>query len=141
MKKQYTRKQIVEAIAYWKKQLRAGNYKKLNESKEDYEAKIREAYEYAKSKNLCNNLEYIETPVDNTVKSVNSRNEVIQEHELYILKYADGTERWMEKMLINPRYLDGIVHDAHAAQIYRKNYKITDTVKLSAEELESGSAD
>lgn len=115
MKKQYTRKQIFEAIAYWKKQLRAGNYKKLNESEEDYEAKIREAYEYAKSKNLCNNLEYIETPVDNTVKSVNSRNEVIQEHELYILKYADGTERWMEKMLINPRYLDGIVHDAHAA--------------------------
>ena len=31
MKKQYTKKQIVEAIAYWKKQLRAGNYKKLDE--------------------------------------------------------------------------------------------------------------
>ena len=32
MKKTYTKKQITEAIAYWKKQLRAGNYKKLNES-------------------------------------------------------------------------------------------------------------
>jgi len=32
MKKQYTKKQIVEAINYWKKQLRAGNYKKLNEN-------------------------------------------------------------------------------------------------------------
>lgn len=31
MKKRYTRKQIVEAINYWKKQLRVGNYKKLNE--------------------------------------------------------------------------------------------------------------
>lgn len=32
MKKQYTRKQITEAIAYWEKQLRAGNCKKLNEA-------------------------------------------------------------------------------------------------------------
>ena len=32
MKKQYTRKQIVEAINYWKKQIRLGNYKRLNES-------------------------------------------------------------------------------------------------------------
>lgn len=32
MKKRYTRKQIVESIKYWQKQLRAGNYKKLNES-------------------------------------------------------------------------------------------------------------
>ena len=31
MKKQYTKKQIVEAINYWKKQLRAGNYRKLDE--------------------------------------------------------------------------------------------------------------
>lgn len=32
MKKTYTKKQITEAIAYWEKQLRAGNYKKVNES-------------------------------------------------------------------------------------------------------------
>ena len=32
MKKKYTRKQILESIKYWQKQLRAGNYKKLNES-------------------------------------------------------------------------------------------------------------
>ena len=32
MKNKYTRKQIVESINYWKKQLRAGNYKKMNES-------------------------------------------------------------------------------------------------------------
>jgi len=32
MKKQYTKKQITEAIAYWQKQLREGNYKKVNES-------------------------------------------------------------------------------------------------------------
>ena len=32
MKKQYTRKQIQEAIQYWKKQLKAGNYRKVNES-------------------------------------------------------------------------------------------------------------
>ena len=30
--KKYTRKQIQEAIAYWKKQLAKGNYKKVNES-------------------------------------------------------------------------------------------------------------
>ena len=32
MKKQYTKKQIIEAIAYWKNQLRAGNYRKVNEN-------------------------------------------------------------------------------------------------------------
>ena len=32
MKKKYTKKQILESIKYWQKQLRAGNYKKLNES-------------------------------------------------------------------------------------------------------------
>ena len=32
MKKQYTKKQITEAIAYWKKQLKLGNYKKVYES-------------------------------------------------------------------------------------------------------------
>ena len=31
MKKRYTKKQIIESINYWKKQLRAENYKKLNE--------------------------------------------------------------------------------------------------------------
>ena len=36
MKKRYTKKQICEAIAYWKKQLRAGNYKKINESNSIY---------------------------------------------------------------------------------------------------------
>jgi hypothetical protein len=40
MKKQYTRKQIVEAINYWKKQIRLGNYKSLNESNDDIEATI-----------------------------------------------------------------------------------------------------
>lgn len=34
MKKKYTKKQIQEAIKYWEKQLKAGNYKKLNESDE-----------------------------------------------------------------------------------------------------------
>ena len=29
--KQYTKKQIQEAINYWEKQLSLGNYKKLNE--------------------------------------------------------------------------------------------------------------
>ena len=37
MKKTYTNKQITEAIRYWKKQLKAGNYRKVNESLE-YEA-------------------------------------------------------------------------------------------------------
>ena len=32
MKKTYTKKQITEAIAYWKKQLAKGNYRKINES-------------------------------------------------------------------------------------------------------------
>lgn len=32
MKKKYTKKQIQEAINYWKKQLKLGNYKKINES-------------------------------------------------------------------------------------------------------------
>ena len=34
MKKQYTRKQITEAIAYWEKQLKARNYKRVDESVE-----------------------------------------------------------------------------------------------------------
>ena len=37
MKKRYTKKQIQESIAYWKKQLKLGNYKKLNESLNDEE--------------------------------------------------------------------------------------------------------
>lgn len=32
MNKKYTKKQITEAIAYWKKQLARGNYRKVNES-------------------------------------------------------------------------------------------------------------
>ena len=32
MKKTYTKKQITEAIAYWEKQLRAGNYHRVNEN-------------------------------------------------------------------------------------------------------------
>lgn len=36
MKRKYTKKQICEAIAYWKKQLKNGNYKKVNESIDDY---------------------------------------------------------------------------------------------------------
>ncbi len=32
MKKTYTKKQIQEAIAYWEKQLKAGNYRKVNEA-------------------------------------------------------------------------------------------------------------
>ena len=32
MNKQYTKKQITEAIAYWEKQLKLENYKKVNES-------------------------------------------------------------------------------------------------------------
>ena len=35
MKKKYTKKQITEAIAYWEKQLKLGNYKTLNESDGD----------------------------------------------------------------------------------------------------------
>ena len=35
MKKKYTKKQITEAIAYWKKQLSTGNYLKINESTSD----------------------------------------------------------------------------------------------------------
>ena len=35
MKKQYTKKQIQEAIAYWEKQLAKGNYRKVNESISD----------------------------------------------------------------------------------------------------------
>lgn len=34
--KKYTKKQIVEAISYWEKQIRLGNYKKINESYESY---------------------------------------------------------------------------------------------------------
>ena len=34
MKNKYTRKQIVESIKYWQKQLKEGNYKKLNEDVE-----------------------------------------------------------------------------------------------------------
>ena len=32
MKKQYTKKQIQEAISYWKKQLAKGDYRRMNES-------------------------------------------------------------------------------------------------------------
>ena len=46
MKKTYTKKQIQEAIAYWKKQLAKGNYRKVNEALqpdaglEDYDIKV-----------------------------------------------------------------------------------------------------
>ena len=46
MKKTYTKKQIQEAISYWRKQLKAGNYRKVNESveyegaKEDIESEL-----------------------------------------------------------------------------------------------------
>ena len=35
MKKTYAKKQIQEAINYWEKQLRIGNYKRVNESAND----------------------------------------------------------------------------------------------------------
>lgn len=35
MKAKYTKRQIQEAISYWKKQLKLKNYKKLNESTDD----------------------------------------------------------------------------------------------------------
>lgn len=35
MKKKYTKKQILESIKYWQKQLKLGNYKKLNEDVEE----------------------------------------------------------------------------------------------------------
>ena len=35
MKKTYTKKQIQEAINYWEKQLRIGNYERVNESAND----------------------------------------------------------------------------------------------------------
>ena len=41
MKKKYTRKQITEAIAYWKKQLNEGNFKRLNESYDELIQKIK----------------------------------------------------------------------------------------------------
>ena len=34
MKNKYTKKQIIEAIAYWQKQLDLGNYRKINEGSE-----------------------------------------------------------------------------------------------------------
>ena len=45
MNKRYTKKQITEAIAYWKKQLKAGNYKKLDEdAKSEYDENGRDEY-------------------------------------------------------------------------------------------------
>lgn len=35
MKKRYTKKQIQEAIAYWERQLKSGNYRKVNESEDE----------------------------------------------------------------------------------------------------------
>ena len=46
----HTRKQILESIAYWQKQLELGNYKKLNESEEF--KKIDDIVEYLKDKKL-----------------------------------------------------------------------------------------
>ena len=37
MKKTYTRKQIQEAISYWKKQLAKGNYREVNEAEDEGE--------------------------------------------------------------------------------------------------------
>ena len=41
MKKTYTKKQIQEAIAYWKKQLAKGNYRKVNEDMDGPHSQIR----------------------------------------------------------------------------------------------------
>ena len=51
MKKKYTKKQIIEAIAYWEKQLRTGNYRKLNESDGEFE-KIDDIVKYLEDKKL-----------------------------------------------------------------------------------------
>lgn len=49
MKHKYTKKQIVEAINYWKKQLELGNYKKVNESSSEFK-KIDDIVEYLAGK-------------------------------------------------------------------------------------------
>ena len=51
MKKKYTKKQIQEAINYWKKQIKIGNYKKINESSYDN-------YGYGKDDDLLKDQEF-----------------------------------------------------------------------------------
>ena len=46
--KQYTKKQIQEAINYWKKQLSLGNYKKLNEDENVYDENQRDEYGFTR---------------------------------------------------------------------------------------------
>lgn len=49
MKHKYTKKQIVEAIKYWEKQIKLGNYRKLNESSSEFK-KIDDIVEYLAGK-------------------------------------------------------------------------------------------
>jgi len=79
MKKQYTKKQIVEAINYWKKQLRAGNYKKLNESNDGYK--------------YC--LYYESYGNDDTVQIFDSMEELDKSFKEFLDGYF-STESWVE---------------------------------------------
>lgn len=76
MKKKYTKKQIQEAIAYWQRQIKRGNYKKLNESVEDLDSRIKNGTIVCKSEKEANEIvdyygpNYYEIDADNVSDEV-----------------------------------------------------------------------
>ena len=66
MKKTYTKKQIQEAISYWRKQLAEGNYRKMDESL-NYEDVM---YSLNYHKNKGNNIKFIADNCSYKIQSV-----------------------------------------------------------------------
>ena len=95
MKKQYTKKQIQEAIAYWEKQLAKGNYRRMNEAVESLEEMIRQAYAWGKTTGLCDGLVQIS-------KAESER--TIPYFDLFIFEYSDGTVTWVEKARFDGKF-------------------------------------
>ena len=107
MKKQYTKKQIQEAISYWKKQLARGNYRKVNEV---FEYSVGNPYDIDNCKAsgwvvffMRDGFPYLPVdfsmPVQNPVKgdesdklSQNTRNQVMRQFRPYtaMLPFEDG---------------------------------------------------
>ena len=95
MKKQYTKKQIQEAISYWKKLLAKGDYHRMNESAESPEEEIRRAYVWGKTAGLCDGLVQIS-------KAESER--TIPYFDLFIFEYSDGTVTWVEKARFDGKF-------------------------------------
>ena len=143
MKKKYTKRQITEAIAYWKRQLKLGNYKKLNESNENYVIGLwdkdgnggpKNGKEFSKlvcsyCYKGCTPHSYYEdfVPNDTTEMSIQTDVDDFDEYQVNfqdMLSEEDFWEKLLEAAQEDPEIYDGIdskdflsILDKHAQEI------------------------